>query len=544
MRKILIILSTLCLLLFTAFKSIDNRFELSKNLEIFAAVYKQLDLNYVEEIKPGKLMRTGIDAMLKSLDPYTVFYSEAQAEDALTKRTGEYGGLGISVTKIENYLVVTDIFEGYSADKAGVHIGDKIIQVNGKNFKDKTNEDLSPVMRGAKGTKVNITLDRMGVGLLTLDLERVEVKMKNVAYSGMANDEVGYIHLTNFMQGAANEVKEALINLKKEGCKSLILDLRDNPGGLLFESVDIVNIFIPQNELVVFTKGKSDVDYKEYKTRGRPTDLSIPVVVMVNERSASASEIVSGTLQDLDRAVVVGSNSFGKGLVQTTRPLPYRTQMKITTAKYYTPSGRCIQSLNYSQKDVNGKAIKTADSLRQEFKTRNGRKVLDGGGILPDVEIEFKGELDFINQLKRQYLIFDYSVKAIADNNYNELSERFKITTEDYKKFTNWVKNAGERIETNTDKAITVLEKTSEQEDVKLSASSITALKEESWKQKEKVMTENQSLLMDLISLEVIRQKGLEKMHYKGKFKKDPATLKSLEVIQNSSLYINILKGK
>lgn len=541
MRKRILVISMVLLMSTLAFRIVDNRFEVSKNLEIFAAVYKQLDISYVEETKPGELMRTGIDAMLKSLDPYTVYYSEAQAEDALTMRTGEYGGLGINVTKIEEYLVVTDVFEGYSAQKAGMRIGDKLIVVNGKNVKGKSNTDLSPLMRGAKGTFVDIELERAGVGRKTLKVERVEVKLKNVPYYSKIGNDIAYIHLANFMQGAANEVKEALIKLKKEGCKSVLLDLRGNPGGLLWESVDIVNIFAPRNQLVVFTKGRNDADYKEYKTRNSPVDLTIPVVVMVNERSASASEIVSGTLQDLDRAVVVGVNSFGKGLVQTTRGLPYRTQMKLTTAKYYTPSGRCIQSLNYGKKDAFGKPIKTADSLRQEFKTKNGRKVLDGGGILPDVLVNFDGNKQIIKQLEDKHLIFDFAVDYLSQKT-SEVKVDFNITDKEFSDFMIFLEGEKTRLKSPTDVTIDLLEKNSKEENLAMGSQTFTELRSKAWSFKKKQILANKELLKNLLSLEIIRLKGLKNLHYQGKFKKDPTVLKSIELLRNSISYTNILK--
>ena len=535
-HKKIIIFSLISCLLFLGFKIVDNRFEVSKNLEIFAAVYKEVDLTYVDETKPGEIMRKGIDAMLNSLDPYTVFYSEAQAEDAFTQRTGEYGGLGIYVTQIENYLVITDVFEGYSAQAAGLKIGDKIINVNGKNFIGKTNSDLSPVMKGARGSFVTIELDRPGEGKIEKKVERVEVKLKNVPFYGKINDKTGYIHLTNFMQDAATEVSSALADLKKQGCENLVLDLRDNPGGLLLQAVDIVNIFIPKNEIVVFTKGRTSSDYFEYKTSKNPQDLTIPLVVLINERSASASEIVSGTLQDLDRAVVVGVNSFGKGLVQTTRQLPFRSQMKITTAKYYTPSGRCIQALDYGNRNEDGSVGKVADSLRQEFKTKKGRSVFDGGGILPDQVVDLNPNQAIIKQLQDRQIIFDFAVDYIA-NQKPPVDAKYQFPASEFEKFISFATSNYDRIKTTTDVSIENLEKSIAKDEIKQTNESISQLKTASTANKSQQIKDNKKDLLDRISLEIIRVQGLESLYYKGKFTKDLTTLKAIEIVENKNKY-------
>lgn len=534
-KKILIFFLGSCFL-FLGFKIVDNRFEVSKNLEIFAAVYKEIDLTYVDETKPGEIMRKGIDAMLGSLDPYTVFYSEAQAEDAFTQRTGEYGGLGIYVTQIEDYLVITDVFEGYSAQTAGIKIGDKIINVNGKNFIGKTTADLSPVMKGARGSFVSLELDRPGEGRIEKKVERVEVKVKNVPFYGKVNDKTGYIHLTNFMQNAATEVSTALTDLKKQGCENLILDLRDNPGGLLLEAVDIVNLFIPKNELVVFTKGRTNSDYYEYKTNKNPQDLTIPMVVLINERSASASEIVSGTLQDLDRAVVVGVNSFGKGLVQTTRQLPFRSQMKITTAKYYTPSGRCIQALDYSNRNEDGSVGKVADSLRQEFKTKKGRSVFDGGGILPDQVVALNPNQAIVKQLLDRKIIFDFAVDYLSKQK-PKVDAHYQFPATEFIKFVNFSMLNLQRIRTNTDISIENLEKSVAKDEIKQVTASITQLKQALIANKSEQIRDNQNELIDLISLEIIRVQGLESHYYRGKFTKDVTTIKAIDIVENNNKY-------
>jgi len=528
----------------TAFKMADDRFEVSKNIEIFTAVYKEVNLNYVDETKSGELMRKSIDAMLGSLDPYTVFYSEAQAEEAFTQRTGEYGGMGVSVTPIGEYLVITDVFEGFAGEKAGIKIGDKILAINGKNLKGKTLDELSPMAKGAAGTELILTISRPGSdSTLNKVIKREEIKLKNVPYYGKVNETVGYIYLSNFMQDAAKEVQTALTELKKEGCTGIILDLRGNPGGYLLESVKIVNLFVPQGELVVYTKGRTEKDIQEYKTPNRPIDLNIPLVVLINGRSASASEIVSGTLQDLDRAVVMGSNSFGKGLVQTTRQLPYRSQMKITTAKYYTPSGRCIQALDYSNRNLDGSVGKVADSLRQAFTTKKGRTVYDGGGVKPDKDIDVMTNDQIIQSLQQQYLIFDFAVNFVNTHPKKQITERFNITDDDFNNFLIYTEKHIERVNTvndiQFDNLKKNLQKTTDNQSVQ---SALNNLEKAMLSNKLLQIKEDKTKLMDVLSLEIVRVYGLSSMHSKAQFLKDVTTIKAIETLQNQEIYIQYLK--
>jgi len=352
----------------------------------------------------------------------------------------------------------------------------------------------------------------------------------------MVNDNTGYIHLTGFMQSAAKEVSTALIDLKKNGAQTLILDLRGNPGGLLLESRDIVNLFIPKNELVVFTQGRTDKDYSEYKTVNKPLDLEIPLVVLINERSASASEIVSGTLQDLDRAVVVGVNSFGKGLVQTTRPLPYRSQMKITTAKYYTPSGRCIQALDYSNRNNDGSVGKIADSLRQAFKTKKGRTVYDGGGILPDEVIDFSKDQQIIKELKNKHIIFDYAVNYLSDKSI-DIGANFSLASSNFDEFKDFAQNLFHRIKTQTDTRIDQLEKAMKEDNMAETVNSIEKLKRASINHKMQQISANKSEILNLLSLEIIRVYGLQSLYYKGQFNKDKTTQRAIKILNDSLTY-------
>ena len=393
----------------------ETLFEYAKNLEIFSALYKELGTNYVDEIEPGKLMKTGIDAMLKSLDPYTVYFSEYQAEEALMDRQGQYGGVGCKTIIRNNYPVVVEIMDGFAFSKAGIQIGDIITQYNGNDLKGKSSDELMVLMRGAPNSSFTVTIQRQGK-TLNKTVTRMVIKTSSVSFNKLLSNDIAYVKLEEFDQSAAAEIEKSLKEMMtKTTLKGVILDLRDNGGGLLDQAVKIVGLFVGENQLVVNLKGQNPQGPKNWITPNKalgsigPAILSnTPLVVLINERSASASEVVSGSLQDLDRAVIMGQTSFGKGLVQNYISLPYRTQMKITTAKYYTPSGRCIQRLNYDQKDDQGNATTKSTNQKLQFKTKNGRLVLDGGGIDPDVQTDaFQGS-ELLKWLIQHNVLFDW----------------------------------------------------------------------------------------------------------------------------------------
>lgn len=410
-----LILCIVAFFLSSGSRMVNDLFEFSKNLEIFAAVYKEVGDKYVDEVPPGKLAKTAISAMLASLDPYTVFFSEYQAEEALIERQGEYGGVGCRVIYRDKYPVISEIIEGYAFDKADIRIGDIITKVgqpnNLQSTENATQDFIFEQFRGAPESQFTVVIKR-GNETFTKNIVRTNVITKNVPYAGWISNGIGYIKLDEFGQKCSNEIETELKKLQNTGnLKGLVLDLRNNGGGLLNEAVNIVGLFVGENKLVVTLKGKNSDGPKRWLTSSPAVAPDLPLVVLVNKNSASASEVVSGSLQDLDRAVIVGQNSFGKGLVQNYSTLPYRTQMKITTAKYYTPSGRCIQKLQYDEKDENGKATIKSSDQKKSFKTKNGRIVYDAGGIDPDVFLPLFGGTQLVQWLEKEYFIFDWANK-------------------------------------------------------------------------------------------------------------------------------------
>lgn len=443
----------------------EKYFDIARSLDIFATLFKEVNAYYVDEVDPEKLIREGIDGMLGSLDPYTDFISEDEIESFRITTTGQYGGIGALIGVVNDKVVITDPYEGYPANKAGLRIGDEIISIDGKNVKGKSTSDISTLLKGQPNTSVNVEVRRQGKkDNIKFSILREKISIRNLDYHGMVDADVGYLKLTDFTPGAGKEVAAAVTALKEQGAKKLILDLRDNPGGLLNEAVNIVSVFIPKGEEVVSTKGKVKDWNKTYNTLNNPVDKSIPLVVLTNGGSASASEIVAGALQDYDRAVLIGQRTFGKGLVQTTRPLSYNSQLKVTTAKYYIPSGRCIQELDYTHRRDDGSVDRLADSLRSEFKTRNGRKVFDGGGLQPDIEVkdQYLGAVTIA--LIRQGKIFEYATKYCTEQPAPTDYRGFRFSDNDYKEFTEWVTRQDFKYSTTLDKNVSELIATAKDE--------------------------------------------------------------------------------
>src|SRR6478609_10145697 len=419
----------------------ERYFEIAKNLDIFASLYKEVNGLYVDEVNPNKLIRTGIDAMLNSLDPYTNYVPEDEVEDFRAQNTGQYGGIGAGIREFGKHTLVSMVYDGYPAARGGLKIGDEITKMDEVDLSKISVDEANRLMRGQVGTTVSITVKRQGVDQpMKYTFKREKIKISNVPYVSMITPDVGYFQLTEFTQEAGKEVKNAVETLKQQGAKSIILDLRDNPGGLLVEAVNICNVFIPKGKLVVSMRGKLEESNSTYETLNNPVDVDMPVAILINRGSASASEIVAGTLQDYDRAVIIGEKSFGKGLVQLSRPLSYNSQVKITTAKYYTPTGRCIQVLDYSHRRDDGSVISVADSLKKPFKTTRGRTVYDGGGIDPDILVASNAASAITQVLYINGFIFDYATLYAHKHPTIASAKEFSLTDAEYQEFVTWMK--------------------------------------------------------------------------------------------------------
>ena len=435
---------------FSVYKN-DKLYEISKNIEIFVKVYKELNNNYVDDLDPGKLMRTGIDAMVGSLDPYTNYISESQVESYRINTEGKYQGIGGVVKQIGDYVTIIEPYAKSPLAEAGIIAGDQVISVNGQSTKGKSTEEVTQFVRGVAGTNLNLKIKRPTTGeSFDIALERGSVEIPNVPYSGIIRDHVGYISLTTFTPDASKNIRKAFKQLKEddENLQGIILDLRYNGGGLLREAINICNIFIEKGEEIVFTRGKVKERDRNFPTTMDPLDLEIPLVVMINKNSASASEIVSGVIQDLDRGVILGQRSFGKGLVQNTMELGYNSRIKLTTSKYYIPSGRCIQGKEYED----GEPVNIPDSERAEFKTRNGRPVLDGGGVTPDVKLDAPKVPVVLEKLKEQDIIFNYVTNYVNGKTPGEEVETIVFT--DFEDFKSYVEKQDFKYETNTEKTL------------------------------------------------------------------------------------------
>ena len=444
----------------------DSFFEISKNLEIFTELYKELNIYYVDDTQPGKLMKTGIDAMLNSLDPYTQYIPESDMEDYRFMTTGQYGGIGALIKRQDDHVLVSEPYEGYPAMKAGIWAGDEIVEVDGRKIAGMETDEVSKLLKGQAGSTVNIITKRGDAEPTAHALTREEIKIPDVPYKGMIDSVgmVGYIKLNSFTQTAGQEVRNAMKELKDQGAKKIVLDLRGNGGGLLREAVNIVNLFVPKNQLVVETKGRIPEWDKTYNTLSEPMDATIPLAVLVDGGSASASEIVSGALQDLDRGVIIGERSYGKGLVQQTRDLYYNSKLKVTVAKYYIPSGRCIQKLDYASRDSSGKVAEVNEDAIAEFKTRNGRPVFDGRGILPDVEVMDPELAKVVGGLYGEDLFFDFATRYRMAHADIGPAESFKISDALYQEFTDFVKDKKFDYDTETMEAFKVLEEKAKKE--------------------------------------------------------------------------------
>lgn len=513
-------------------------FEIAKNIEIFTNVYKELNRNFVDELDPSILMKTGIDAMTKSLDPYTVYYSEAEAESYRITMEGRYSGIGTVMKNIDSIITIVDMYKDSPAYKSGLRIGDKILEINGQSTTGKTQSDISNIVRGAPGTEISFKVQSYGENdFKNLRVIRSEINVPNVPFNGMVNENIAYIKLNTFTDNASNNIRNALKSLKDSfDVQAVILDLRDNGGGLLREAINVSNLFIDNGELLVFTRGKVEDQNKSYYTTKAAFDNTIPLVVLINERSASASEIVSGSVQDLDRGVLIGQKTFGKGLVQNFFPLGYNSRIKLTISKYYIPSGRCIQSKDYEA----GQAIDIEKDRQNEFKTRNGRVVFDVGGVEPDIEIEKPQMNDFIKNLIKQDMIFKYAEKYFHSNSDLDHDELFYGVK--YEDFMQFLKAKEFSYESSAEKKLAELRQS-------LDNKNIESIPEDEWaflikkielmKKEDKMSSED--TITKLIQKEVIRRFYLRDEGIRYLIHEDPEIAKAVEILSNNDIYNTIL---
>jgi carboxyl-terminal processing protease len=543
-KKLFLLLSVVTLLLVFAFsKPAERYFEIAKNLDIFATLFKEVNALYVDEVNPNKLVRTGIDAMLGSLDPYTNYIPEDEVEDFRTINTGQYGGIGAITREIGKRTVVTMIMEGYGAQKGGLKIGDEVVKIDDIDLSKLSREESSQLMKGQVGTPVSLTVKRVGVEKpIRLEFKREKIKVNNVPYSGMVGNDIAYIQLSDFTPDAGKEVKMALTALKEKGAKGVILDLRGNPGGLLIEAVNITNLFIPKGKPVVSTKGKIPENNLSYETLNPPLDTEIPVTVLINRGSASASEIVAGTLQDYDRGIVIGEKSYGKGLVQVSRPLSYNSQLKVTTAKYYTPTGRCIQVLDYSHRRDDGSVGSIPDSLKKAFKTTNNRTVYDGGGIDPDIKTEAQEAHVLTQVLFEKGFLFDFASQYVHKHPEPVDPKTFSLSSDEYQQFIHWMKDKNYTYRSYLEYELQQFTEEAKKEkyyvDLKGQLDQISARIADS---KRNELTLYQDEIRMLLEEEIVSRYHLEKGSVEAGFKYDNDVKKAIEILHNNAQYKKIL---
>tara|TARA_B100001057_G_C22839507_1_gene946511 strand:+ start:969 stop:2618 length:1650 start_codon:yes stop_codon:yes gene_type:complete len=529
----------------SSFAFVSGYFEVSKNLDIFTSLFREVNIYYVDETKPGKMIEKAIDSMLKDLDPYTTYIPESEIEDFRFQTTGQYGGIGAVIRKKGDYVVIAEPYEGFPADKAGLRAGDKLLEIDGKSVKGKSTQDVSSILKGQPGVEVNVLIDRPGKEKpIKKTFTREEVKVKSVPFKGMVDDGIAYVRLTRFTRNCASEVEEAIVQLIDEHeVKGLVLDLRGNPGGLLNESVSLCNLFIEKNEEVVSTKGKIKSWEKSYKTRKDPLSKTLPLAVLINQSSASASEIVSGTIQDLDRGIVLGKKSFGKGLVQQTRKLSYNSQLKVTVAKYYTPSGRCIQALDYANKNEDGSVGKLPDSLKTAFKTRNGRTVYDGGGVDPDISVDQEMYSKIVGSLISNQLIFDFATAFVLENDTIEAPGIFRISDEMYEDFVLFLADKDYEYETDTEKKISELLDKAQDEYADFK-DDIEALQKKLLSYKEDDIHKYKLQISELILRELMVRYYYQEGRIKASLNDDKVLKEAISVLHDTARYESILSGK
>jgi carboxyl-terminal processing protease len=547
-RAVLISVISLIILSSIGFVALrDKEFEILKNLDIYYSLFRELNLFYVDETNPEKLISKSIDGMLVSLDPYTQYIPESKAEEYKFQTTGEYGGIGALIRKADDYVLIAEPYENSPAVRAGLKAGDMLLEIDGKVVKDEQINDISDLLKGSPGTEIELKVKRPTNNKIFLKkITREQIIIPNVPYFGMLTNDIGYIRLSNFTPNASDEVKNALEHLKLHNkVTSLILDIRGNPGGLLIEAVNICGLFVGKGQEIVSTKGKVKQFDNVYYTTSNPIDKKIPIIVLVNRSSASASEIVAGSLQDLDRAVILGQRTFGKGLVQTTRRLSYNAQLKVTTAKYYIPSGRCIQALDYAHRNEDGSVGYIPDSLITEFKTKNGRKVFNGGGIQPDVKVEPEIISNISYSLYSKNLLFDYATEYASRHDSIQSPRKYSITDEEYESFIKFLKDKPFDYETETEAKLNELINSAKKEKYySISENEFNALKSKLSHNREKDLQMFKEEIKDLLTEEIVSRYYYQKGRIEYSLLSDNQVVKAIEFLNDSLQYNKVLNTK
>ncbi|WNH08685.1 S41 family peptidase [Thalassobellus suaedae] len=539
-KKKIIITALACVIFLTGTAFKNDFFEIAKQIEIFTTLFKEINMNYVDETNPGDLMDTAIKSMLADLDPYTNFYNEQDVEASRINNTGDYTGIGAKVKTLKDKLIIVEPYKNYPADKAGLKAGDEIIKVG--NIQIETYKDhAGDLLKGAPDSSVEVTFKRQGK-IQTATIKRAEIEISAVPHFSMVNNKTGYIVLSRFNDKAAAETNYALRDLKAQGAERIILDLRGNPGGLLNEAIKIVNLFVPKGQLIVTTKSKVKKYNKTYYTQNDPIDTEIPLVVLIDSGSASASEIVSGSLQDLDRAVIVGSRSFGKGLVQRPKKLTYGTQIKITISRYYTPSGRCIQALDYWHRNEKGEAVRVTQENYNEFKTKNGRRVFDGGGVFPDVIFNASKNSAITNAIVNNDLVFNYATNYYYKHNISDVNT-LKLTDTDFKDFKNYLKTNNFSFETETEKALYKAFEASQKEELNDNIEKdFNTLISNLNISKSSVIDENKNYLLELLTEEIVKRYTYREGLYEYYKIHDSKIKKATEILGSITAYMDYLR--
>jgi len=523
----------------------DQYFAIAKNLDIFATLYKEVNTYYVDEVNPNKLMKIGIDAMLKSLDPYTNYIPEDDIEDYRTMTTGQYGGIGAIIGKRNGKNLILMPYKGFPAEQSGLRIGDELLEVDGIDVTDKSVSEISKLLKGQANTDLTVTIQRYGEEYtLPVTLKRERITVDNVPYSGMVTEDVGYMKLSNFTTGAGREVEKALTQLKEEGAKKIVFDLRGNPGGLLSESVNVSNVFVPKGSEIVSTKGKVKDWNKVYRAPHSAVDTEIPLAVLTSSRSASAAEIVSGVVQDYDRGVLVGEKTFGKGLVQATRPLTYNSQLKVTTAKYYTPSGRCIQAIDYSHRGEDGSVGRVPDSLRTAFQTTNGRVVYDGGGVNPDIKAKSDRLAPITVSLFTKNLLFDYATKYYYEHSEAPEAKSFELSDTEYQDFLTWLADKDYDYITEVEQTIDDLTEIAKDEkyfqDIE---EQIASLRKQVQHNKEQDLQKFKSEIKEALEEEIVARYHLSDGKIEASFDDDVVLQEAISVLNDTARYNELLQA-